>query len=115
MFEDEPNPQRNNNRKTPEPQFNWKGLILLVASGLIIAWAFILNSDKGGMMSGGVAKNYPEFQQLALDGKIVCTKEKPLLLVSDPSTGNEYLKGIYYKDAAGGTDKTQTQTEAKFE
>jgi cell division protease FtsH len=112
MFEDEPNQQRNNNRKTPEPQFNWKGLILLVASGLIIAWAFILNSDKGGMMQGGITKHYPEFQQLALDGKIICTKDKPLYLVSDPSTGNEFLRGYYYKDAVA---PEKAQTEAKFE
>ncbi|MEZ0275345.1 MAG: ATP-dependent metallopeptidase FtsH/Yme1/Tma family protein, partial [Roseimicrobium sp.] len=113
MFEDEPNPQRNNNRKTPEPQFNWKGLILLVASGLIIAWAFILNSDKGGMMAGGIKKNFPEFQQLAIDKKIVCTKEKPLYLVNDPSTGDEYLEGYYLKDAAAG--EKATTTEAKFQ
>ncbi|RBP40400.1 cell division protease FtsH [Roseimicrobium gellanilyticum] len=112
MFEDEPNQQRNNNRKTPEPQFNWKGLILLVASGLIIAWAFILNSDKGGMMQSGREKNYPEFQQLALDGKIICTKDKPLRLVSDPGTGNEYLEGYYTKESTTG-DKAST--EAVFE
>lgn len=111
MFEDEPNQQRNNNRKTPEPQFNWKGLILLVASGLIIAWAFIVNSDKGGMMQGGVKKGFPEFQQLALDGKIICTKDKPLRLVNDPSTGNEYLEGYYLKDPVA-PDKAQT--EANF-
>jgi cell division protease FtsH len=112
MFEDEPNQQRNNNRKTPEPQFNWKGLILLVASGLIIAWAFILNSDSRGLMQSGKEKNYPEFQQLALDGKIICTKEKPLRLISVPGTGKEYLSGYYYKDSTTG-DKTQT--EASFD
>ena len=113
MFDDEPQQQRNNNnRKSPEPQFNWKGLILLLASGLIIAWAFILNSDKGGLMQGGVKKNFAEFQQLARDGKVICTKDKPLYLVFEPSTGREYLEGSYLRDTTA-TDKPST--EARFQ
>ncbi len=107
MFDEEPNQQRNNNRKTPEPQFNWKGLILLIASGLIIAWAFILNSDKG-IMSGGSDKTFAEFQDLARADKIVCSKEKPLYLNQDPSTGHEYLKGYYMKDS-GSQEKPATE------
>ncbi|WP_038170892.1 ATP-dependent zinc metalloprotease FtsH [Verrucomicrobium sp. BvORR106] len=94
MFDEEQNPQRNN-RKTPEPQFNWKGLVLLGASALIIAWAFFLNQDKS--LGGGTKLNFAEFKQLLENDQIISTKEKPLLLITNQGTGTEYLSGVYTK------------------
>ena len=39
MFDEEPQQPPRNNRRNQEPQFNWKGMVLLAASGLIILWA----------------------------------------------------------------------------
>ncbi|HSJ01152.1 MAG: ATP-dependent zinc metalloprotease FtsH, partial [Verrucomicrobium sp.] len=109
MFDEEPNPQRNN-RKSPEPQFNWKGLVLLGASALIIAWAFFLNQDKSA--GGGGKKNFAEFQQLLEKDLIICTSEKPLFLITNQSTGVEFLRGYYTNNKADGKPGV---AEANFE
>jgi len=93
MLDEDPNSQRNN-RRPPEPQFNWKGVVLLGASALIIAWAFFLN--QGGGISGSEEKSYPEFKRLVEEGKIVSSTAKPLELVENPSKREQYLKGTYY-------------------
>ncbi len=99
MFDEDSNSQRNNNnnnRRNQDPQFNWKGLVLLGASAIIIAWAFFLNQGSG--MSGGKEKNYAEFKKLVEDRKVVCTTDRPLYLVEDPANGKEYLEGYYIAD-----------------
>jgi len=109
MFDEEPTPPRNN-RKNQEPQFNWKGLVLLGASALIIAWAFFMN--QGSSMGGGVSKNFAEFKELALDGKIKCNKEQPLFLVDEPAKGTQYLEGyVEEPDATGKLTVRKFKTE----
>jgi cell division protease FtsH len=100
MFEEDPPPQRNNNnRKPPEPQFNWKGLVMLAVSALFIAWAFVSMTGNDKTLMGGAPKiHFSEFQQLLLADKVICTKDKPLYLVKEPATGEEYLEGNYYKE-----------------
>lgn len=97
MFDEEPTPPRNN-RKPQDPPFNWKGLVLLGASALIIAWAFFISQDKS--ITGGGEKNFAEFKLMARDHRIICTSEKPLYLVTDPGTGREFLKGYYLNTPA---------------
>src|SRR6187401_3126437 len=99
MFDEDQPPQRNN-RKNPDPQFNWKGLVLLAVSALFIAWAFISMGTDKNLMGGGARINFSEFQQYLREGKIICTKDKPLYLVKEPATGEEYLEGYYLKDNA---------------
>jgi len=105
MFDEEPTPPRNN-RKNQEPQFNWKGLVLLGASALIIAWAFFMN--QGTTMGGGSALNFAEFKELALQGKILCNKTQPLYLVDEPAKGTQYLEG-YYEGEPDSTGKPVTK------
>lgn len=112
MFDEDQPPQRNNNRKNPDPQFNWKGLVLLAVSALFIAWAFIsMSGTDKNLMGGGARINFSEFQAYLRDGKIICTKDKPLYLVKEPATGEEYLEGYYLKDNAVDG---KPQGEAKF-
>ncbi|MFZ4764485.1 MAG: ATP-dependent zinc metalloprotease FtsH [Roseimicrobium sp.] len=102
MFDEEPPPQRNN-RKNQDPQFNWKGLVLLGISALFIAWAFVnMNAPEKGLMGGGGVLKFGEFQELARADRIICTKDKPLYLVQKPSTGEEFLRGYYRKEASDG-------------
>lgn len=95
MFDEDSNSQRNNNnnRRTPEPQFNWKGVVLLGASALFIAWAFFLNRDGG--MGSSKEKNFTEFKQLLAENRVVASQSKPLYLVEDPAKGMQYLEGTY--------------------
>ncbi|CAN5760626.1 hypothetical protein BH11VER1_BH11VER1_31530 [soil metagenome] len=99
MFDEESPPPRNN-RKPQDPPFNWKGLVLLGASALIIAWAFFISQDKS--IAGGGEKNFALFKQIAREHRIICNKDKPLLLVTDPGTGREFLKGYYMEPALAG-------------
>lgn len=99
MFDEDPPPQRNN-RKNPDPPFNWKGLVLLAVSALFIAWAFISMSGDKNILGRGPQINFSEFQQLLQTDKIICNTDKPLYLVKDPTNGEEYLEGYYQKDSS---------------
>jgi cell division protease FtsH len=103
MFEDEPQPPRNN-RRNPEPQFNWKGLVLLAASALIIAWAFFLNQSH----SSGGEKSFSEFEKMVKGGLLIVTEDKPLALVEDPGTGIEYIEGHVMEPSADGKSHERT-------
>src|SRR5438094_578754 len=94
MFDEEPPQQQQqprNNRRAPEPQFNWKGLVLLLASGLIILWAYFLNQSH----AGGGEKNFAEFKQLVQDGRIVSSDKEHLYLVEEPGAGLQYIEGKF--------------------
>ncbi len=108
MFDEESPPPRNN-RKPQEPPFNWKGLVLLGASALIIAWAFFISQDKS---IGGKQPGFAEFKQMAREHLIVCTAEKPLYLVTDPGTGRESLQGYFLKSP--GPEGKSTTAEVPF-
>ena len=111
MFDEDPPPQRNNNRKSQDPQFNWKGLVLLAVSALLIAWAFIgMSGSNQTLMGGANEKTFAEFQQMVRDGKVICTKEKPLYLYKNMNTGVEYLSGYFRKPSADG----KSEVEASF-
>jgi hypothetical protein len=98
MFdEDQPPPRKDNNRKNQEPPFNWKGLVLLAVSALFIAWAFISMGTDKSHMGRSPKIHFSEFQQLLQSDKIICTPDKPLYLVKDPTNGEEYLEGYYRK------------------
>ncbi|MEI6537086.1 MAG: cell division protein FtsH, partial [Verrucomicrobiaceae bacterium] len=87
MFDEEPKPPRNNKRNQ-EPQFNWKGLVLLGASALIIAWAFFLKQTN----ASGKEKNYAEFKKIVMEGRLVADENSPVYLVNEPGTGIEYIE-----------------------
>ena len=92
MFDDEPQPPpRNNNRRQQEPQFNWKGLVLLLASGLIILWAYVV-SQRGSSSS---EKNFAEFRKIVNEGRLWLADDKPLYLVEEPGTGLQFIEGRY--------------------
>jgi cell division protease FtsH len=91
MLDEDPNAQRNN-RRAPEPQFNWKGVVLLGASALIIAWAFFLNQG-GGISDPPI--DYVKFKELVTDGKVLSSSKNPLYLVENPSKREQYIQGSY--------------------
>src|SRR6478609_1997733 len=98
MFDEDPPPQRNN-RKNPDPPFNWKGLVLLAVSALFIAWAFISMSGDKNILGRSPQISFAEFQQLLRSDKIICNADKTLSLVKDPTSGEEYLEGYFQKES----------------
>ncbi len=93
MFDEEPQqPPPRNNRRNQEPQFNWKGLVLLGASGLIILWAWVnMNSTRVGSSE----KNFAEFKSIVEKDLLVVDEKQPLYLVQEAGTGMEYIEGRY--------------------
>ncbi len=70
-----------------EPNFNWKGLVLLsIAIGLFGA-AYVF---KGGPMGSVKEVTYPQFVEMLDKGEI--DKKKPLELVNEPSSATDWLK-----------------------
>ena len=109
MFDEEPKTPRNNKR-TPEPQFNWKGLVLLGASALIIAWAFFLKQTN----TGGKEKNFAEFKKIVTEGRLIVDDNSPVYLVSEPGTGVEYIEG-HYKDGPDGKPTASFRTPVNIQ
>ncbi len=92
MFDEEPQQPPRNNRRNQEPQFNWKGLVLLAASGLIILWAWVnMNSTRAGSSE----KNFAEFKGIVEKDLLVVDDKQPLYLVEEPGTGLQYIEGRY--------------------
>ena len=104
MFEDEPQPPRNN-RRNPEPQFNWKGLVLLAASALLIALAFL----NYGSHSNSSEKNFADFKKMVEEGTLLVTPDKPLSLVEEPGTGIQYIEG-HVNEGPGADGKSHERS-----
>jgi cell division protease FtsH len=102
MFDDnDPNdrpPDNKNRRNNQEPPFNWKGVVLLGASALLIAWALFFSNQGKGFGVGNVWKSYSEFEELVNADKILVNKDHRLDLVEVPGEGVQYIQG-YFMDA----------------
>jgi len=90
---DEPNaPRDNNNRRTQEPQFNWRGFLLFMVAAALIMSAFVLNTYQ----ATGKTLNFPEFIQMVQQDKVLGTPDLPLRLVSSDTTRRESIEGYYF-------------------
>ena len=90
-------PKSQNNRPRggdPDPQFNWRGLLLFAVAFALIGGAFIFRS---GELTQVDELTYPRFNELLKGGKIVSTGERPLELVVEEGRNTQYLSGYYRK------------------
>ncbi|MFM8719451.1 MAG: hypothetical protein ACKOFH_07995, partial [Chthoniobacterales bacterium] len=80
MSQNDSNQQNNRPRGggDPDPQFNWRGLLLFAVAFALIGGAFIF---RGGELAQVDELSYPKFTELLKEGKIVSTAERPLELV----------------------------------
>jgi len=78
----------------PDPQFNWRGLLLFAVAFALIGGAFIF---RGGELAQVDALSYPKFAELLKEGKIVSTGERPLELVVEEGRNTQSLSGYYRK------------------
>ncbi|MGC1479520.1 MAG: ATP-dependent zinc metalloprotease FtsH [Chthoniobacterales bacterium] len=84
-----------------DPQFNWRGLVLLAVAFALIGGAFLF---RGNALLQVDQLSYPQFEALVSDEKVIATTEKPLELVVEQNSKTEYLTGTYNKQAADGTE-----------
>ena len=98
-----------------DPNFNWRGLILLSIAMLLIAGAFLYTGGKGRQQEMG----YDTFLQLLEESAAAVREGKPdplvkegpkrqVKLVEDTSTGESWVAGYFYPDRF-----SKTMQEAK--
>ena len=80
----------------PEPQFNWRGLLLFAIAFALIGGAFLF---RGSSMVATDEITLPKFESLLKEGKIISTQDKPMALVIEEGRNTQYLSGYYRKKA----------------
>ena len=81
--------------RSGDPNFNWRGLILLAIAFALIGGAFVF---KGGVGTAVAEIPYPRLIELVNEGKIVKDKDKPLNLLVEVGRNTQVLAGYYEKD-----------------
>ncbi len=90
MAQQNPRPNRErdpNGNNSPEPAFNWRGLILFAAAIALIGGAFYMRNTPANMQD----LKYPEFQIALQEGRIA---QKALKLISEAGSPTDTIRGI---------------------
>src|SRR5438874_10214176 len=92
------NSQRENKNRGSEPNFNWRGVILIVIAFSLIAMAMLFY--RGGMQPLEDVP-YNRFLELLENKQIVNDKNYPLTLVVEDGRTTQTLRGAYIRQGAG--------------
>ncbi len=115
MSQNENSPPPNPDRRTPEPGFNWRGLV-------IIAFALSLVAAGTIWKSGEQTRDlpFPDFVskvEAQANDKTKATFDltKGMEIVRDHSEGREYIKGQMFDERAAGNKPIEFRTEVILE
>ena len=92
------NSQRENKQRGNEPNFNWRGVVLIVIAFSLIAMAMLFY--RGGMQPVEDVP-YNRFLELLENKQIVTDKNYPLQLVVEDGRPTQTLRGAYIRQGAG--------------
>src|SRR5712671_2352734 len=92
------NSQRENKNRGTEPNFNWRGVVLIVIAFSLIAMAMLFY--RGGMQPVEDVP-YNRFLELLENKQIVSDKNYPLQLVVEDGRPTQTLRGAYIRQGAG--------------
>src|SRR5437899_1765191 len=92
------NSQKENKSRGSEPNFNWRGVILIVIAFSLIAMAMLFY--RGGMQPVEDVP-YNRFLELLENKQIVNDKNYPLQLVVEDGRPTQTLRGAYIRQGAG--------------
>src|SRR5712675_846636 len=92
------NSQRENKNRGSEPNFNWRGVVLIVIAFSLIAMAMLFY--RGGMQPVEDVP-YNRFLELLDNKQIVSDKNYPLQLVVEDGRPTQTLRGAYIRQGAG--------------
>src|SRR5205809_8059315 len=92
------NSQRENKSRGNEPNFNWRGVILIVIAFSLIAMAMLFY--RGGMQPVEDVP-YNRFLELLENKQIVNDKSYPLQLVVDDGRPTQTLRSAYIRQGGG--------------
>jgi len=94
-----------NNGNGGDPNFNWRGVILLAAALILIAGALFFK----GPYSTPEDKTPGELVKMVQAGQIVDTKDHPLVVMVDDEKSPQYVEG-YYKNLHTPGEETHFRT-----
>src|SRR6266576_1826730 len=92
------NSQRENKNRGSEPNFNWRGVVLIVIAFSLIAMAMLFY--RGGMQPVEDVP-YNRFLELLESKQIVNDKNYPLQWVVEDGRPTQTLRGAYIRQGAG--------------
>src|SRR3989449_11782774 len=92
------NSQKENRQRGSEPNFNWRGVVLIVIAFSLIAMAMLFY--RGGMQPVEDVP-YNRFLELLENKQIVNDKNYPLQLVVEDGRPTQTLRGAYIRQGAG--------------
>src|SRR5437868_14260931 len=92
------NSQRENKNRGSEPNFNWRGVILIVIAFSLIAMAMLFY--RGGYQPFEDVP-YNRFLELVQNKQIVNDKNAPLTLFVEEGQPTQQLRGKYIKQGTG--------------
>src|SRR6188508_3456218 len=98
------NSQRENKQRGNEPNFNWRGVVLIVIAFSLIAMAMLFY--RGGMQPVEDVP-YNRFLELLENKQIVNDKSYPLQLVVEDGRPTQTLRGAYIRQGAGAAPSQQ--------
>ncbi len=90
--------------RSGDPNFNWRGLVLLAIAFAMIGGAFLF---RGGVNAGIQEVPYPRLMELIREKQILAAdKDKPLNLLIEAGRSTQTLAGWYYKDGVATPFRT---------
>src|SRR5881397_1873032 len=98
------NSQRENKQRGSEPNFNWRGVVLIVIAFSLIAMAMLFY--RGGMQPVEDVP-YNRFLELLENKQIVNDKNYPLVLVVEDGRPTQTLRGAYVRQGIGSAPSQQ--------
>src|ERR1700732_5029470 len=104
MSQSDRNPQKENKSRGSEPNFNWRGVILIAIAFGFIALAMLFY--RGGMQPVEDVP-YNRFLELLENKQIVTDKNYPLKLVVEDGRPTQTLRGSYIKQGVGAAPAQQ--------
>src|SRR6266566_2322967 len=104
MAQSDRNSQKENKSRGSEPNFNWRGVILIVIAFGFIALAMLFY--RGGMQTVEDVP-YNRFLELLDNKQIVTDKNYPLQLVVEDGRPTQTLRGAYIRQGVGASPAQQ--------
>ncbi|MEP6685511.1 MAG: ATP-dependent zinc metalloprotease FtsH, partial [Verrucomicrobiota bacterium] len=104
MAQPDRNNQKDNKSRGTEPNFNWRGVVLIAIAFALIGLAVLFH---GGAYQSFEDVPYNRFLELLDNKQIVMDKNYPLQLVVEEGRPTQTLKGVYQKQGAGSAAAQQ--------
>src|SRR6266481_2344071 len=98
MSQSDRNSQRDNKSRGNEPNFNWRGVILIAIAFALIALAVLF---RGGAYTNLEQVPYNRFLELLENKQIINDRNLPLTLVVEEGRPTQTLDGYYRRQSTG--------------